>query len=93
MDKILATVHWPTFPEKNSEFSPKIDFLSSYKNFPFANIGYIMRASAGYKWTKVQADRFNFRVFSSKKPTFELASMHSASSEGSKLRLSYDLEL
>ena len=65
----------------------------SYKNFPLAKRGYKACPDAGYKWTKVQSDRFNFRVFSSKKPTFELASMHSASSEGSNLRLSYDLEL
>jgi len=43
-DKILATVPRPTFPEKNSEFSPIIDFLSSYKNFPLAKKIVAMRA-------------------------------------------------
>ena len=52
-----------------------------------------MRAYAVHKWSKVQPDRFNFRDFSSKKPNFELTTMHSASSERRKLRLSYDLEL
>jgi len=59
-DKILATVPWPTFPEKNSKFSPKIDFLSSYKNFPLAKIDYNMRADARYTWTRAYSPRFNF---------------------------------
>ena len=69
-DKILATVPRPTFPEKNSEFSHKIDFLSSYKNFPLAKKVVAMRADALYKWAKVQPDRFNFRSFKAKKPCF-----------------------
>jgi len=52
-DKILATVPWPTFPEKNSEISRKIDFLSSYKNFPLAKKIVAIRADAVYKWTVV----------------------------------------
>jgi len=47
-DKILETVLRPTFPEKNSEISPKIDFLSSYENFPLAKIGYKACAHALY---------------------------------------------
>jgi len=92
MGKISATVPWPTSAEKNPQILTKIDFLWSYKDFPHAkNIG-VMRAFAPHKWTKVQPDRFNFRDFSSKKTNFELAAMQSASSEGGKLRLSYDLE-
>ena len=33
-DKILATVPRPTFPEKNSEFSPKIDFFVDLQKLP-----------------------------------------------------------
>ena len=69
-DKILATVPRPTFPEKNPEFSPIIDFLSSYKNFPLAKKIVAMRPGALYKWAKVQPDRFNFRSFKAKKPCF-----------------------
>ena len=69
-DKILATVPRPTFPEKNSEISHKIDFLSSYKNFPLAKKFKAMRTDALYKWAKVQPDRFNFRSFKAKKPCF-----------------------
>jgi len=54
-DKILATVPRPTLPEKNPEFSPKIDFLSSYENFPLAKRVYKMCAGALYKWPKVQS--------------------------------------
>jgi len=43
-DKILATVPWPIFAEKNSEFSPKIDFLSSYENVAHAKKVVAMRA-------------------------------------------------
>ena len=51
-----------------------------------------MRADARRKWTKVQPDRFNFRVFFlTKKTNFKLAAMHSASHEGGILRLSYKL--
>jgi len=90
--KILATVPWPTSAEKKSEISPKIDFLSSYKNVAHAKKVVAMRAYAPHKLSKVQPDRFNFRDFSSKKTNFELTAMHSASSESGKLRLSYDLE-
>jgi len=50
------------------EISPKIDFLSSYKNFARAKKVVAMRAEAPHKWSKVQPDQFNFRDFSSKKP-------------------------
>jgi len=43
-DKILATVPWPIFAEKNSKISPKIDFFSSYKNFRQAKNIWAMRA-------------------------------------------------
>ena len=65
-DKILATVPRPTFSEKKN-FSPKIDFLSSYENFPLAKRVYKMCAGAGYKWTKIQSPRFNFSEFKIKK--------------------------
>ena len=71
----------------------KIEFLSSYRNFPLAkNIG-AMRAYAPHKWSKVQLDRWIPRDFKAKKTNFGLAAVHSASSEGGMLRLSYDLEL
>jgi len=43
-DNISATVPWPTSTEKNSEISPKIDFLSSYKIFAHAKKVVPMRA-------------------------------------------------
>ena len=92
-DKISATVPWPIFAEKNSEILTKIDDFSSYEELAKPKNIWAMRTHTLHKWSKVQPDRFNFRDFSSKKPTFELAAMHSASSEGSKLRLSHDLEL
>ena len=69
-DKILATVPRPTFPEKNPEFSPKIDFLSSYENFPLAKTGYKACPYAGYKWTKIQSPTFNFSEFKIQKTVF-----------------------
>jgi len=51
-----------------------------------------MRAYAPHKRAIVQPGRFNLRDFLRKKTNFELAAMHSASSEGGMLRLSYDLE-
>ena len=69
-DKILATVPRPTFSEKNSEFSPIIDFFSSYKNFPLAKTGYKACADAGYKWTKIQSPTLNFVELKIKKTVF-----------------------
>jgi len=66
----LATVPRPTFPEKNSEISHKIDFLLSYKNFPLAKKVEAMRADALYKWAKVQSPTFSFRSFRSKNRVF-----------------------
>jgi len=52
-----------------------------------------MHANASHKWAIVHPDQLNFRDFSSQKPNFEFAAMHSVSSEGDMLRFSYDLEL